>query len=249
MSNPTGRPRVPYGARAMSFTMQPCGPDGHPINGGNHYANAATLFGARDFARRLLDNPDPDSRYLGHRVDSVSISGGMYQFAGTSWRPDHRPGDPRHGETIRREDLRSVMPVTVTGEVTVHATWDDPVRDAEVILAAAGEPGDSLRNVDTPRRLTLWRPERARDWNDDVIDSVTWTAVFDTAPWRAFATLCRIATDTAGRVIDPDVIADTDGYGFSTEHRTGKGQWKPAHADGLRSVRLHVRLDPVWVRD
>lgn len=247
----TDRRRVPYGVQAMSFTIQPCGRDGHPINGGNHYANAATLFGARAIARGLLDRPD---FYLGHRVESVSISGGMYEFAGSAWRPVFGPDMPRHGETIRPEDLRSVAPVTVTGEFSMHADWDEPVRTAGTILAAPGEIGAALREMDKPRRATVWAAERARDWNGEVFDSVTFTAEFNPAGWRGFAELCGITTDDAGHAVGVagrsdtpgkpvPVTADRDGFGFTTEYRTAEAQWAPAHAEGLRAVRLHVRFN------
>ena len=77
--------RVCRGDRKWSFTMQPCGRDGKPINGGNHYADADTLEGARSWARKVLAKPG--GRHLDYPVRSVAISGCVHEFRGDGWFP------------------------------------------------------------------------------------------------------------------------------------------------------------------
>lgn len=77
-----GVERVPHGTRRLLLTMQPCGADGRPVNGGNHYANSRTVAAAHRFARDVLER----DRYLNHRVESVEITGGPHELRG-SWVP------------------------------------------------------------------------------------------------------------------------------------------------------------------
>lgn len=72
------------GDRVMSYLMQPCGINGNPINGGNHYANDDDLDGARSWAQQILSAPD--SRHLGYVVRSVSISGGLQELGHGGWK-------------------------------------------------------------------------------------------------------------------------------------------------------------------
>lgn len=93
-------PRAAYGDRRMSFTMQPCGRNGRPINGGNHYANANTLDAAREYAHGILALP----HYFGYQIESVEINGGMYEFRGTAWASLHGTEGQRHYEVVRRPE-------------------------------------------------------------------------------------------------------------------------------------------------
>jgi hypothetical protein len=99
------RPRPRIGDLCVSFTMQPCGPDGHPLHGGNHYANAATLERARDYAYRVLSAPREQGFCCMRAVESVDISGATYEFTGGAWSPRYAKDNYRHHEVITREDV------------------------------------------------------------------------------------------------------------------------------------------------
>jgi hypothetical protein len=78
----TDRDYPNYGDVREGFTMQPCGPDGRPVNHGQHYANANSLEDALSYAERVL----AAGNMMGHRVTSVQIDGTMMEFVGTGWR-------------------------------------------------------------------------------------------------------------------------------------------------------------------
>lgn len=89
-----------FGTIRMLYTMQPCGADGRPINGGNHYANANTIESARDYARDVLARKE----YLGYTIDSVDIWGVTSRLTHAGWT--RHPGPTEH-EVIRRENTES----------------------------------------------------------------------------------------------------------------------------------------------
>lgn len=85
--------------RKMSYEMQPCDRAGRPINGGNHYANADTIEGAREFAANVLRRDE----FLGYRVWSVEITGRLMEFSGFAWAEvPAQDGGRREHETIKR---------------------------------------------------------------------------------------------------------------------------------------------------
>jgi len=67
---------VRIGTIRMGYTIQPCGLNGMSLNGGNHYANADTIEGARECAQRM---------FAGDRVASVTIQGNEFEFRGHAW--------------------------------------------------------------------------------------------------------------------------------------------------------------------
>lgn len=98
------RPYPLIGEVRVSFLMQPCGADGQPLHGGNHYANAHTLEAARDYAYRVLTNPRPGFCCM-RGVRSVDIGGGEYEFTGAAWKPIHGKDRYRHHEVITPADI------------------------------------------------------------------------------------------------------------------------------------------------
>lgn len=104
--------RVAYGEQRMSFTMQPCGRNGQPINGGNHYADAHTIEDARAFAHDIL----AEHRYLGYVVRSVSIWGCLYEFRGYAWVPLYQQ---YHSEVIH-----SALPYPYTADDLTQTCYD-----------------------------------------------------------------------------------------------------------------------------
>lgn len=99
------QPRVQVGDKRISFTMQPCGADGRPLHGGNHYANAHTLESARDYARRVLTAPRDRLFCCMRGVESVEITGATYEFTGGGWTPRYTPGNYSHHEVVTRADI------------------------------------------------------------------------------------------------------------------------------------------------
>jgi hypothetical protein len=97
--------RVQVGDMRVSFTMQPCGADGAPLHGGNHYANANTLEGARDYARRVLTAPRDRLFCCMRAVESVDIAGATYEFTGGGWTPRYKRGNYSHHEVITRTEI------------------------------------------------------------------------------------------------------------------------------------------------
>jgi len=88
--------RTQIGERRMSYRMDPCGPNGRYINGGNHYANASTIEDARTYARNVLTNG-----LMGYTLDSVEIVGQLMEFYGPAWRPVTGPEARYMREVIR----------------------------------------------------------------------------------------------------------------------------------------------------
>jgi len=105
MPTAAARPPARIGDVRVSFLMQPCGADGHPLHGGNHYANADTLEGARDYARRVLSMPRERGFCCMRGVESVDIGGCEYEFTGAGWRPLYGRDRYRHHEIITRADI------------------------------------------------------------------------------------------------------------------------------------------------
>lgn len=99
------RPRPRLGDMAVSFTMQPCGPDGHPLHGGNHYANAHTLDAARDYAYRMLSAPAGQGFCCTSGVRSVDITGATYEFTGDAWTPRYSRDNYSHHEIVTPADI------------------------------------------------------------------------------------------------------------------------------------------------
>lgn len=108
----SGGARPEWGAREMSFWIQPCGADGRPINGGNHYANANTVEAAREVARDILARRE----YFGYRIDSVEIAGAQVELRGC-WVPVRKRGSARHHEVITRASLGMAEPGAAGGRV------------------------------------------------------------------------------------------------------------------------------------
>lgn len=97
---------IPIGTRAMSYLMNPLGQGDRSINGGNSYANADTVEGAREYAARVIDRV-----VEGVEVRAVSIVGRMMVLGCDSWREvDYRDGDAR----FTHEIVRSERPATLT---------------------------------------------------------------------------------------------------------------------------------------
>lgn len=88
-----------YGKQELSYVMQPCDVRGRAINGGNHYANAHTLEGARDFAVSVLSK----DTHCGYPVRSVSIHGRTLVFKGDAWSPIYGKDVPGHYEVVYSE--------------------------------------------------------------------------------------------------------------------------------------------------
>jgi hypothetical protein len=109
--------QIEYGTRRMSFTMQPCGRNGQPINYGNHYANAHTLEDAHDYARRVLASGE----VMGYTVRSVSIDGALYEFTGHAWVSLH--SDYHH------EVIHSELPYPYTADDLKKQCYDTTVMD------------------------------------------------------------------------------------------------------------------------
>jgi hypothetical protein len=105
--------RVQHGDRERTYTMQPCGPSGAPINYGQHYANAHTIGDARAWARAILAKPD--GRHLGYPVASVDITGTLYEFNGVAWAPVRGAGW-EHEQIVRSQQNPPHAPPGRTGE-------------------------------------------------------------------------------------------------------------------------------------
>lgn len=120
MTTTETRSRVMIGDRRMTFTMQPCGRDGQPVNGGNHYANANTLDDAREYARKMLASGE----CMGYVVRSVEINGGLYEFYGPAWRRVTGPDSARHHEVIESE-----LPYPYTADDLKKQCYDTTVMD------------------------------------------------------------------------------------------------------------------------
>jgi hypothetical protein len=99
------RPQVQAGDMKVSFLMQPCGANGYPLHGGNHYANANTVEAARDYAYRVLSAPPGQGFCCMRRVESVDISGATYEFTGGAWSPRYAKGNYTHHEIVTRADI------------------------------------------------------------------------------------------------------------------------------------------------
>lgn len=115
------RPAVRVGERRMSYEMQPCGRDGRPINGGNHYANAGTIEDAREYAARVVGKPYGGT---GPWVAGVEIIGRMVEFYGPAWRAVTGPGAQWHHEVVKSA---TAAPLTATDQRM--ACYDTTVMD------------------------------------------------------------------------------------------------------------------------
>lgn len=127
----TGTPGI--GERRMSFLIQPCGPDGGPINGGNSYANANAIGDARNSALRMLGS-NADGTYLGRRVESVDITGRLVEFTGHAWAPVKFPDARTTHEVITRPGPHFCNTDCYDG----HATPWDRAGDAAELCQDAG---------------------------------------------------------------------------------------------------------------
>lgn len=99
------RPPVRIGDMRVSFTMQPCGPDGYSLHGGNHYANADTLEAAHAYAYRVLTTPPGQGFCCMRGVRSVKIIGATYEFTGDAWTPRYSRENFRYHETVTPDDI------------------------------------------------------------------------------------------------------------------------------------------------
>lgn len=118
------RKRVEIGDIKMSYEMQPVGLDGRWINGGNHYANADTAEGARDYARRVLtsENGQYYSPYTSTLI-GVDVYGQEMEFYGPAWQAVR--GGRTESFRVTREEL-GLPPVFLTRETMC---WDTTVMD------------------------------------------------------------------------------------------------------------------------
>lgn len=87
---------VRLGDRRMSYRMNPLDTRGREIHGGNNYANADTIEGAREYAARVIGT---SPYWAGTFIEGVSIYGRMMEFTGECWRE------------VRGEDARSAYEV------------------------------------------------------------------------------------------------------------------------------------------
>ena len=110
MSTTTTATEVRIGDRRMSFEMQPLGRDMRPLNGGNHYANADTIEGARAYAARVVGKEYNGSPFMW--VAGVSITGQRMEFAGYAWRPlrGNEDGFTWVQETVKAETPAPLLP-------------------------------------------------------------------------------------------------------------------------------------------
>lgn len=144
MSEQRERPAV--GDVRMSYTMQPCGTDGSWINGGNHYANAWTAEGAREFAVRVLTRAGGE--YLGYTLSAVDVYGREMRLGHAGWTPVK--GGRSDSFTVTRAEV-GLPPVLVhpRGE---QRCWDSIALDyfetVHVMLTDGScVCGDPTRNV------------------------------------------------------------------------------------------------------
>jgi len=82
----------------MSYEMQPLDLRGRWINGGNNYANADTIEGARAYADRVIGR---SPHWAGTFIAGVSIVGQMMEFHGATWRPALGDGARHESEIVR----------------------------------------------------------------------------------------------------------------------------------------------------
>jgi hypothetical protein len=109
------------GAIQMSYLIQPCGLDGTPINGGNHYANASTPEDAREIAERWLTARE--GKHLGYVLGSVSVYGREMRLGYQAW--EEIRGGRRESFTVTRAEM-GLPAVFLTRET--HC-WDTTVLD------------------------------------------------------------------------------------------------------------------------
>ena len=122
---------VQIGDIKMSYLMQPCGLDGRPINGGNHYADADTIDAARDYANRMLGLDDTSIEY---RLGSVEIVGREMRFTGKCWSPV--PGGRFEREVIRRN-----RPVPLSAADLAKTCYPTTIRDFYELVHERREDG------------------------------------------------------------------------------------------------------------
>jgi hypothetical protein len=110
---------VPIGTVGMSYTIDPCGLAGNPINGGWHYSDADTPEDARAIAERMLGG----GQHLGYVLGSVSVYGCEMRLSYNGWTPVE--GGRSESFTVTRADV-GADPVFLTD--LTHC-WDTTVMD------------------------------------------------------------------------------------------------------------------------